>query len=43
VLLGDAITPDLVEEIDDDLVFLYAKPIEVLAHNAGKLFSALTP
>lgn len=40
--LGHALTPDLVEEVDDDVVFLDAESVEVLPHRVGELVFALS-
>ena len=40
--LGDSLRLDLVKEVNDDVVFLDAKPVKVLPHRAGQLILALS-
>ncbi len=43
LVFGTALRPDLVEEVDDDVVLLYSKAIEMLAHSSRQLVCGLSP
>ena len=41
--LCDSLGPDLVEELDDHVVLLYAHPVKVFSHDVGQLVLGLPP
>lgn len=42
VAVGDGMTPDFVNEVHNDIVFLYPNTVEVLPHSHCQLFLLLS-